>query len=171
MALRISSGKGEVQIMQFRKLSGKFHFLLRFCTRNWSETYSSWRTQMSVVFYIIKYNVAKRRSMLSAKEKFIVNLSFSGVEHLFCNKENDWGFHTFVKWEVSFILSLCEIRHSQSENSIECIAHQWRVKNLPKGRKRRRGIKTFLKYCEDINPFLDPLIPIFSRAVVNSIAL
>ena len=39
MVLRISSGKGEVQIMPFRKLSGKCHFLLRFCTRNWSETY------------------------------------------------------------------------------------------------------------------------------------
>ena len=39
MALWISSGKGEVQIMQFWKLSGKFHFLLQFCTRNWSETF------------------------------------------------------------------------------------------------------------------------------------
>ena len=39
MALRILSGKGEVQIMPFRKLSGKFHFLLQFCTSNWSETY------------------------------------------------------------------------------------------------------------------------------------
>ena len=39
MALRISSGKGEVQIMQFQKLSGKFHFLLWFCMHNWSETY------------------------------------------------------------------------------------------------------------------------------------
>ena len=39
MALRILGGKGEVQIMPFRKLSGKCHFLLRFCTRNWSETY------------------------------------------------------------------------------------------------------------------------------------
>ena len=39
MTLRILSGKGEVQIMSFRKLSGKCHFLLRFCTRNWSETY------------------------------------------------------------------------------------------------------------------------------------
>ena len=39
MALRILSGKGEVQIMPFRKLSGKCHFLLRFCTSNWSETY------------------------------------------------------------------------------------------------------------------------------------
>ena len=28
------------------------------------------------------------------------------MEHLFCNKENDWGFHAFVKWEVSFVLSL-----------------------------------------------------------------
>ena len=34
MALRILSGKGEVQIMPFRKLSRKCHFLLRFCTRN-----------------------------------------------------------------------------------------------------------------------------------------
>ena len=41
MALRILSGKGEVQIMPFRKLSGKCHFLLRFCTSNWSETYTS----------------------------------------------------------------------------------------------------------------------------------
>ena len=39
MALRILSRKGEVQIMPFRKLSGKCHFLLRFCTSNWSETY------------------------------------------------------------------------------------------------------------------------------------
>ena len=40
MPLRILSGKREVQIMSFRKLSGKCHFLLRFCTRNWSETYT-----------------------------------------------------------------------------------------------------------------------------------
>ena len=39
MALRTLSGKGDVQIMSFRKLSGKCQFLLRFCTRNWSETY------------------------------------------------------------------------------------------------------------------------------------
>ena len=40
MALWILSGKGEVQFMPFRKLSGKCHFLLRFCTSNWSETYT-----------------------------------------------------------------------------------------------------------------------------------
>ena len=34
MALRILGRKGEVQIMPFRKLSGKCHFLLRFCTHN-----------------------------------------------------------------------------------------------------------------------------------------
>ena len=39
MALRILSGKGEVQLIPFRKLSGKCRFLLRFCTSNWSETY------------------------------------------------------------------------------------------------------------------------------------
>ena len=39
IALRILSGKGEVQIMPFRKLSRKCHFLLRFCMCNWSETY------------------------------------------------------------------------------------------------------------------------------------
>ena len=39
MALRILSGKGEVQFMPFRKLNGKAHFLLWFCTSNWSETY------------------------------------------------------------------------------------------------------------------------------------
>ena len=39
MALRILSGKGEVQFMLFWKLSGKCHFLLWFCTSNWSETY------------------------------------------------------------------------------------------------------------------------------------
>ena len=41
MALRILGRKGEIQIMQFWKLSGKCHCLLRFCTRNWSETYKS----------------------------------------------------------------------------------------------------------------------------------
>ena len=40
MSLRILSGKGEFQIMPFQKLGGKCHFLLRFCTRNWSETYT-----------------------------------------------------------------------------------------------------------------------------------
>ena len=39
MPLRILSWKGAVQIMQFRKLGGKCHFLLRFCTRKRSETY------------------------------------------------------------------------------------------------------------------------------------
>ena len=42
MALQILGGKGEVQIMPFQKLSGKCHFLLWFCTRNWSETYTSY---------------------------------------------------------------------------------------------------------------------------------
>ena len=41
MVLQILSRKGEVQFMQFRKLSGKCHVLLRFCTSNWSETYVS----------------------------------------------------------------------------------------------------------------------------------
>ena len=40
MALRILCGKAEVQIMPFRKSSGKCHFLLRFCARNRSETYN-----------------------------------------------------------------------------------------------------------------------------------
>ena len=31
------SGKVPVQFMPFRKLSGKCHFLIRFCTSNWSE--------------------------------------------------------------------------------------------------------------------------------------
>ena len=34
MALRILGRKGEVQIIVFRKLSRKYHFLLRFFTRN-----------------------------------------------------------------------------------------------------------------------------------------
>ena len=34
MALQILGSKGEVQVMPFRKLSGKCHFLLRFCMRN-----------------------------------------------------------------------------------------------------------------------------------------
>ena len=42
MPLQILSGKGAVQIMPFRKLGGKCHFLLRFCTRKRSETYSWW---------------------------------------------------------------------------------------------------------------------------------
>ena len=39
MPLRILSWKGAVQIMPFQKWGRKCHFLLRFCTRNWSETY------------------------------------------------------------------------------------------------------------------------------------
>ena len=39
MALRILSRKGPVQFMPFRKLNRKCHFLFRFCTSNWSETY------------------------------------------------------------------------------------------------------------------------------------
>ena len=39
MLSQILSGKGAVQIMPFRKLGGKCHFLLRFCTRKRSETY------------------------------------------------------------------------------------------------------------------------------------
>ena len=38
MLLRILSGKGAVQIMPFWKLSRKFHFFLRFCTRKRSKT-------------------------------------------------------------------------------------------------------------------------------------
>ena len=47
MPLQILSGEGAVQIMPFRKLGGKCHFLLRFCTRNWSETYISIVLQLS----------------------------------------------------------------------------------------------------------------------------
>ena len=47
MALRILSGKGPVQFMPLRKLSGKCHFLLRFCTSNWSETYIICNISMS----------------------------------------------------------------------------------------------------------------------------
>ena len=39
MTLRILSGNGALQIMPFRKLGGKCHFFLRFCTRKRSETY------------------------------------------------------------------------------------------------------------------------------------
>ena len=42
MALQILGRKGGVQFTLFRKLSGKCHFLLRFCTSNWSETYISY---------------------------------------------------------------------------------------------------------------------------------
>ena len=41
MTLQILSGKGAVQIMPLRKLGGKFHFFLRFCTRKQSKTYVS----------------------------------------------------------------------------------------------------------------------------------
>ena len=52
MPLQILSGKGAVQIMPFRKLGGKFHFFLRFCTRKRSETYViSW-----VWFVYIKFD-------------------------------------------------------------------------------------------------------------------
>ena len=40
MTLRILSGNGALQIMPFRKLGGKCHFFLRFCTRKRSKTYS-----------------------------------------------------------------------------------------------------------------------------------
>ena len=47
MKLRILSGNGALQIMPFRKLGGKCHFFLRFCTRKRSETYkffqANWR--------------------------------------------------------------------------------------------------------------------------------
>ena len=39
MTLRILSGNGALQIMPFRKLGGKCHFFLRFCTRKRSKTY------------------------------------------------------------------------------------------------------------------------------------
>ena len=39
IALRILSRKRPVQFMLFQKLSGKYHFLVRFCTSNWSEIY------------------------------------------------------------------------------------------------------------------------------------
>ena len=44
MPLQILSGNGALQIMPFRKLGGKCHFFLRFCTRKRSKTYiwSTW---------------------------------------------------------------------------------------------------------------------------------
>ena len=39
MTFRILSGNGALQIMPFRKLGGKCHFFLRFCTRKRSKTY------------------------------------------------------------------------------------------------------------------------------------
>ena len=50
MPLWILSGKGAVQIMPFRKLGGKFHFFLRFCTRKRSKTYIN--LQFSLLFYL-----------------------------------------------------------------------------------------------------------------------
>ena len=44
MAWQILSAKGPVQFMPLQKLSGKCHFLLRFCTSNWSETYAFVKT-------------------------------------------------------------------------------------------------------------------------------
>ena len=41
MTLRILSGNGALQIMPFRKLGGKCHFFLRFCTRKRSKTYGT----------------------------------------------------------------------------------------------------------------------------------
>ena len=57
MALWILGGKGEVQIMPFQKLSGKWHFLLRFCTRNWSETYKSACYSKTISYNNIKSDV------------------------------------------------------------------------------------------------------------------
>ena len=56
MPLWILSGKGAVQIMLFRKLGGKFHFFLRFCTRKRSKTYSfkCYALKTSIVlFYLL----------------------------------------------------------------------------------------------------------------------
>ena len=64
MPLRILSGKGAVQIMPFRKLGGKCHFLLRFCTRKRSETYiSETREFKSYLFFLISKLVTSISSL------------------------------------------------------------------------------------------------------------
>ena len=57
IALRILSGKGEVQIMLFQKISWKCHFLLRFCMRNWSETYMIITRHFSVVIHVLIFPI------------------------------------------------------------------------------------------------------------------
>ena len=57
MPLQILSWKGAVQIMPFRKLGRKCHFLLRFCTRKRSETYRSGTLNSNTVnskFHLIR---------------------------------------------------------------------------------------------------------------------
>ena len=71
MTLWILSGKGAVQIMPFRKLGGKCHFFLRFCTRKRSETYS---------FVVL---VAIRRE----KHKILIKLSSYVCTHYLCKNK------------------------------------------------------------------------------------
>ena len=66
MPLRILSGKGAVQIMRFRKLGRKCHFLLRFCTLKRSETYTSTMFCVFVLLYIIMIIIMIKNPRLCA---------------------------------------------------------------------------------------------------------
>ena len=101
MPLRILSGKGAVQIVPFRKLGGKCHFLLRFCTRKRSETYLIYhflhmlvttlvlKTETDAEIFIIFYYSSNVKSPLTPSEResefFLCRLSFfSSLLFAFC---------------------------------------------------------------------------------------
>ena len=83
MLLRILSGKGAVQIIPFRKVGGKCHFLLRFCTRKRSETYvlnvvDNRRYQNVIMLYISVYVVKLLNRDTACQVLYLVTLILSG---------------------------------------------------------------------------------------------
>ena len=76
MTLRILSGNGAVQIMPFRKLGGKCHFFLRFCTRKRSETYGN--QKHNVVKWPVRLNkLAEARTIRGFKLIFAALFQYS----------------------------------------------------------------------------------------------
>ena len=85
MTLQILSGKGAVQIMPLRKLGGKFHFFLRFCTRKRSETYIYVSLRLRVQNWTTKWHFPLNFQTVAYPGLLLKGPSFRVTEWSFLN--------------------------------------------------------------------------------------
>ena len=86
MALQILSRKGEVQFMPFWKLSGKYHFLLRFCMSNWTETY---------IWHLLNFNISAFRLHKIQQS----NSNYFQSKYIYKYSVKCTHFHLYLKWK------------------------------------------------------------------------
>ena len=90
MTLRILSGNGALQIMPFRKLGGKCHFFLRFCTRKRSKTYLKTGMLHKQKTISLKFETQKMTEMSTLSV-----LSIRACSHWTTMALLSWHFHSY----------------------------------------------------------------------------